>query len=268
MNTSFHSRPISPPPTVVPWNFEGVTAGFFGRRGGVSAGAFAELNLSQAVGDDPDAVAANWNAARIAFGKDFRIARVRQVHGHIVRRILRDFGGSIVEGDAMVTSEPGVMLGILTADCVPILMIDRDARVAGAVHAGWRGIIAGIVEKSVDAMVAAGASRDRTYAALGPAIDQCCFEVDEELAERFASELSMAPAHRRAGRSGKAYLDLRRIACDQLHRAGIEPGAISIAGPCTRCASDRFFSRRAAGGEVTGLQLSFVGFDPLASASS
>ncbi|HYA36551.1 MAG TPA: polyphenol oxidase family protein, partial [Candidatus Binataceae bacterium] len=177
MNTSFHSRPISPPPTVVPWNFEGVTAGFFGRRGGVSAGAFAELNLSHAVGDDPGAVAANWNAARSAFGKDFRIARVRQVHGNIVHRMSRDFGKSILEGDAMVTSEPGVMLGILTADCVPILMIDRHARVAGAVHAGWRGVIAGIVEKSVDAMVSAGASRDRIQAALGPAIDQCCFEV-------------------------------------------------------------------------------------------
>jgi len=95
---------------------------------------------------------------------------------------------------------------------------------------------------------------------MGPSIGQCCFEVDAGLADRFGREIAGARSHTRAGRPGKAFIDLRAVVRDQLERAGLAAANIASVGPCTRCASDRFFSRRAAGGKTTGLQLSFVGF--------
>jgi hypothetical protein len=96
---------------------------------------------------------------------------------------------------------------------------------------------------------------------MGPAIGSCCFEVDLELAERFARSIPHARANIRGGKAGKAYLDLRAIAGGQLERAGLPPDAITAVGPCTRCASDRYFSRRANGGTNSGLQMSFIGFE-------
>jgi len=95
---------------------------------------------------------------------------------------------------------------------------------------------------------------------LGPSIGQCCFEVDAELAERFGREIEGARTHTRAGQPGKDFIDLRAVVRDQLERTGLIGSHIASVGPCTRCASDRFFSRRAAGGKITGLQMSFVGF--------
>ena len=96
-------------------------------------------------------------------------------------------------------------------------------------------------------------------AALGPSIDVCCFEVDSDLAERFVAFIPSAARHAREGKPGKAYLNLRAIIRDQLVGAGVPPASIESIGPCTRCASDRYFSRRAAGGVITGVQMSFVG---------
>jgi copper oxidase (laccase) domain-containing protein len=95
---------------------------------------------------------------------------------------------------------------------------------------------------------------------MGPAIGGCCFEVETELADRFAAEIPDAREHTRAGRSGKAFMSLRSIIRGQLERAGLRPDAILSVGPCTKCAADRFFSRRAAGGVTTGLQMSYIGF--------
>jgi copper oxidase (laccase) domain-containing protein len=96
---------------------------------------------------------------------------------------------------------------------------------------------------------------------LGPSIGPCCFEVDAELAERFMRTIPHAHDHARAGRQGKAYLDLRGIIRGQLECRGLVPDAITSVGPCTRCANDTYFSRRGAGGAVTGLQMSFIGFE-------
>jgi hypothetical protein len=174
-----------------------------------------------------------------------------------------------------------VILGIFSADCVPILMIDPKQKVAGAFHAGWRGILADIATVGVKAMIALGAHPSNLRAALGPSIGQCCFEVDKELADRFAAEfqtkLRLFPFphgkglgvrfpsaaeqnYIKPGRPGKAYLDLRAICRDQLIRAGLSPSNIANVGPCTKCANAQFFSRRAANGQTTGLNLSFVGF--------
>jgi copper oxidase (laccase) domain-containing protein len=110
-------------------------------------------------------------------------------------------------------------------------------------------------------MIGLGAHAADMRAAMGPAIGSCCFEVDLELAERFARSIPHARANIRGGKPGKAYLDLRAIAGGQLERAGLPPDAITTVGPCTRCASDRYFSRRANGGTISGLQMSFVGFE-------
>jgi purine-nucleoside/S-methyl-5'-thioadenosine phosphorylase / adenosine deaminase len=234
--------------------------GFLGRTGGASTGTYATLNLGERVGDDPAAVAANWARARAELGTDAAFARVNQVHGAAVRVVTRESAALRPPADGMVTRDTGVMLAIFTADCVPVLMVSERVCAAAALHAGWRGVIGGIACEGVAAMERLGAHRGEISAALGPSIGSCCFEVDEDLAARFAREIAGTERHCRAGRPGKAYLDLRAIVRDQLIAAGLDPAAIESVGPCTRCAADRFFSRRAAGGVTTGLQMSFVGF--------
>jgi YfiH family protein len=247
--------------TIAPWSDAGIAHGFMGRAGGASVGAYASFNLAEWTGDDPAAVRENWRRWGEAF-PPMRAARLAQVHGNRVRRIDADYDGSRPEGDGMVTAASGIALGVFSADCVPILLLDSDAGVAGALHAGWRGVIANIAAEGVRAMAALGARRDRIRAATGPSIGQCCFEVDADLAARFAREVPGSDDHTRMGRPGKLHLDLRAIISEQLRRAGLDPAAIAQVGPCTRCANDRYFSRRAAGGAITGLQMSFIGFTP------
>lgn len=184
------------------------------------------------------------------------------------------------EGDGMVTAAAGLALAIFTADCVPLLMVDAERRIVAALHAGWRGTLAGIAAVGVHAMVALGARPASIRAALGPSIGLCCFEVDAALAETFAREIPGAAAHAVFGdslppetstsglqndaalgvRPGKAHLDLRAILRLQLDREGLDPAAILNVGPCTRCANDFYFSRRGAGGTTSGLQMSFIAF--------
>jgi YfiH family protein len=242
------------------WPDASICHGFIGRAGGVSTGAFASMNLSYWVGDHERAVDTNWKRLRCEVPDLKLVARLSQVHGNVVHAATRDTAALRPAGDGIVTAEPGVMLGIFSADCVPILMVDAKRKVAGALHAGWRGVIADIAGAGVHAMTQLGARASDIRAAMGPSIGQCCFEVDAQLGERFAREIDGARSHTRAGRPGKAFLDLRAIVRDQLERAGLAPANIASVGPCTRCASDRFFSRRAAGGKTTGLQMSFVGF--------
>lgn len=234
--------------------------GFVGRAGGVSRGPFASLNLSYWVGDDRVCVDSNWEHLRREVPALKLVARMNQVHGNEVHAVTRATASDRPRGDGMITAEPGVILGIFSADCVPILMIDSKRKIAGAFHAGWRGVIADIATAGVAAMTTLGARASDLRVALGPSIGPCCFEVGEDLADRFAAEVAGARNHITAGREGKAYIDLRAVVTDQLARAGIKATNCGNVGPCTKCASDRFFSRRAAGGNTTGLQLSFVGF--------
>jgi YfiH family protein len=231
--------------------------GFLGRRGGISKGPYESLNLAYGIGDDPAALEENWRRFRKIIGEHTPVARLEQVHGKIVRTINRANVSEWPQGDGMVTTEPGIILRILSADCVPILMIDRRGKIVAAIHAGWRGTIAGIAAESVLAMERLGAEASGIRAALGPSIGPCCFEVDQELAARFAREVEGADRHTRAGRLGKSYLDLRGIITHQLMRAGLPRESITNVGPCTRCANDRYFSRRAA--NPSGLQASFIG---------
>jgi purine-nucleoside/S-methyl-5'-thioadenosine phosphorylase / adenosine deaminase len=247
-------------PALAAWRLAGLCHGFMGRAGGASCGTYASLNLAQWVGDEPGAVATNWQRWRQAYPGARIVASVKQVHGRDVRVIDGGYNGKRPVGDGMVTATAGIVLAIFTADCVPILMVDPQRRICGAFHAGWRGTLAGIAVEGVRAMTALGADKQEIHAALGPAIGPCCFEVDSELAERFINEIPDAHTHASAGGAGKSFLDLRGILRDQLERAGLRREAITGAGPCTKCDSANFFSRRAAGGAVTGLQMSFVGF--------
>jgi polyphenol oxidase len=250
------------PRAVAAWQADPVWHGFLGREGGVSQGEFATLNFSYHTGDDPAAVEANWRRLRERFAPDTQVALVRQVHGVEVHRMSAVTTGERLAGDGMVTDARNLVLGILTADCVPILMIDRAAGVIGALHAGWRGALGNIAKQGIIRMAGLGAEPDRIQAALGPAIGRCCFEVGADLAARFAAEDDDARRHILAGAPGKAFIDLRGLIHDQLQRAGLDAAHIFDVPDCTRCASDEYFSRRGAGGKVTGLQLSFIGLQP------
>ena len=242
------------------WPDASICHGFIGCTGGVSTGAFASMNLSYWVGDAERAVDSNWKRLRREVPELKIVARLNQVHGNVVHAATRETAKLRPAGDGLVTSERGVMLGIFSADCVPILMVDPKKKIAGAFHAGWRGVLADIASIGTRAMEQLGARASDIRAAMGPSIGQCCFEVDAELADRFGREVAGASNHVRAGRPEKAFIDLRAVVRDQLERAGLDVSKIASVGPCTRCAADKFFSRRAAGGTITGLQMSFVGF--------
>ncbi len=246
-------------PILRAWDDPSICHGFVGRIGGVGGGRYEALNLSYFVGDEKDAVDRNWELLRAQLPALGEVAFVNQVHGIAVQRVDGNDRGERPEGDGMVAAGERIFLGIFTADCVPILMLDKAHRAVGALHAGWRGLIGGIVGAGIRAMTEAGASLAELQVAMGPSIGLCCFEVDAPLADRFTREIPGAVRHRRAGLPGKAYIDLRGIIYDQFEAAGVNAEHILSVGPCSKCESNQFFSRRAAGGKVTGLQLSFIG---------
>jgi len=249
------------PPVLQAWGEPALCHGFLGREGGTSRGPYAALNLSYWVGDNSRSVDVNWQRARRLMPRGVRFAQLKQVHGEAINVIgPRPDADRGPEGDGLVTAMSGVVLCIFTADCVPVLLADKERGVIGALHAGWRGTLAGITGAGVRAMVRQGARASRVCALLGPSIGPCCYEVDDELARRFERRFERAHTHvHPSDRAGKAYLDLRGIVADQLVVAGLEREGVQKVGPCTRCESDRYFSRRAAGGAVTGLQLGFIG---------
>jgi len=247
-------------PILTAWDSPALCHGFLGRRGGVSIGPYESLNLAYWVGDDDAHVDENWRRLREVIGAETKVARRHQVHGKEVHIVTAANVSEKPSADGMVTGTPGILLAVASADCVPILMTDAREKIVGAIHAGWRGVIAGIAREAVVAMESLGAKPRDLRAAPGPSIGMCCFEVDAELGDRFAREIPGADRHSRAGRPGKAYLDLRAIIADQLTSAGLARESIVNVGPCTRCANDQFFSRRAS--SISGLQLSFIGLRP------
>jgi YfiH family protein len=219
------------------------------------------MNLAAWVGDDRAAVDENWRRWHAGY-PGLIPACLKQVHGNEVRIIDRRYVGSREAADGLVTTAPGIALCIFSADCVPVLLADSERGVVGALHAGWRGTLANIAAAGVRTMLDRGARPESIHAALGPSIGVCCFEVDAQLADQFASTNTASRHHIRPGRPGKNYLDLRPIIRDQLMAAGLVSDRILMIGPCTKCASDVYFSRRAAGGAATGLQMSFIALEP------
>src|SRR5512146_2739323 len=164
--------------------------GFTTRSGGAPTGPFASLNLGGGVGDDPAAVAENW--ARLERETGLRFARVRQVHG--ARAVRADAPTApALEADVVVTQAPGVAACVSVADCVPVLLADPETGAVAAVHAGWRGTLAGAAAEGVRALAReAGAPAARLLAAVGPSIGPCCYEVSADLAAQFRAALGEA----------------------------------------------------------------------------
>ena len=238
---------------------EGVAHGFLGRRGGVSTGIHAGLNVGLGSEDDADAVQANRRLAAEAVLPGGTLVTLYQIHSADAVTVLGPIDGR-PEGDALVTDRPGLALGILTADCAPVLLADRTAGVVGAAHAGWKGAIGGVTDAAITAMEALGARRDRIAAAIGPCIARASYEVDESFIRRFgehdpANERFFAP-----GRPGHYQFDLEAYVAHRLAAAGLT--RIELLGLDTYADADRFFSFRRAthrGEPGYGRQVSIIG---------
>jgi YfiH family protein len=184
------------------------------------------------------------------------------VHGDTIVEVkdkqLKEAG----EADGMITGENDIYLGVLTADCVPLLIIAPKQRLAAAVHAGWRGTLAGIAEKTVrlfkDQNNIAAADLE---VALGPSIGVCCFEVKDDVAAPLMKKWGKLTTPSIAVKDGKSFVNLRRLNRDILRAAGVPGKQLHEIGPCTSCAHDEFYSYRGQGGE-TGRQISVVGWLP------
>lgn len=283
----------------LPW----LVHAFSTRRGGISPAPCAGLNLGLTKWDQPERVEENRRLFLTQIGgKDFTPASVRQIHSAHSWMVARDRSGQLAyqlpgveasvpspanppAGDGLMTASPGILLTIRIADCLPVLLVDPTRRVVAAVHAGWRGALARVVEKAVgDMRRAFGSDPQDLIAALGPSIRACCYDVGEEVveafyggfaeADRFFQKLPSrpeattnrheilflsayppghAPAHVPAAR-----LDLTAVARHQLATAGVKPANIEVADYCTACRTDFFFSHRQEGG-CTGRQAAVIG---------
>lgn len=240
---------------------DGVRAGFTTRAGGVSPPPWDSLNLGLNVEDDPDRVLANRDLVRRWAGTE--VAWASQVHGNGVRVLTEGPGGgrtSVGEYDALVTTTPAAAVGVLVADCVPVLLADPDARVVAAVHAGRRGLVAGVVQAALGAMVRRGADPSRVRAAIGPAISGPRYEVPEVMQREVAAVVPEAACRTRWGTPG---LDLPAGVAAVLARSGVR--GVLLTGWCTD-ADERFYSHRRAqrAGTATGRSAGVVALTPSA----
>jgi YfiH family protein len=236
--------------------------GYFTRAGGVSEGEFASLNCGFSSGDDARRVETNRARAlgRLGTGPT-GLCTVRQVHGaEVVVARQPQSRRPTVEADALVTDRPGITLGVLSADCAPVLLADPDAGVIGVAHAGWRGALAGVLEATVAGMVGLGARERRIRAAVGPCIAETSYEVGPELLKEFTDEdPACVGLFRRVTGSDRLHFDLRGYVLLRLARAGIEER--TALSDDTYADEARFFSARRTrqrGGERFGLLLSAI----------
>jgi YfiH family protein len=235
-----------------------VAHGFCGRIGGVSTGLVAGLNVGLGSGDDPAKIAENRALATAAVLPGARLVTAYQVHSPDCVTVSEPWPDSArPHADALVTDRPGLLLGILTADCAPVLFADRAAGVIGAAHAGWKGALAGVTDQTIAAMCALGASRARIAAAIGPCIARASYEVDDSFRTRFSAENG---AFFSPGRPGHWQFDLEAYVAHRLELAGI--AVIERLGLDTYAAPQRFFSFRRAthrGEPAYGRQIALIG---------
>lgn len=232
---------------------------FFGRRGGVSAGPYESLNFSITVGDDPGNVSRNFGLAARALGVETeRIFFLSQVHGAVARVLegsetlerVRN-----VEGDAIVSRRADLACSVRTADCVPILAADRRSGAVAAIHAGWRGIVRGVVETGVATLRQLGGPDAELVVAIGPHIRQHAFEVSEDVALELESASAATGVTDRSG--AKPHVSLVHIVRAKLAALGVRDEAIDDVGGCTLTEVDRFFSFRR-DGKASGRLLSGI----------
>jgi YfiH family protein len=261
--------------------FPGLTAGFTGRNGGHSAEPFGTLNCGLHVGDAPDSVAAN--RRRVAdtvgiplenwtFGEQVHGSRVAVVTAAEAGRGTLQREDAIQDTDAFISRTPGVCIGALFADCVPLFFYDPAHRAVGLAHAGWKGTAAAIAVETVKAMEREfGTQPADLYAAVGPSIGACCYEVDETVVGQISgalsalgTELSGEGAHPffTKKENGRYMLNLQQTNRQIMIKAGIMPSHIEITSWCTSCRNDIFFSHRKDRGK-TGRMSAWIGLAPL-----
>lgn len=220
-----------------------VKHGYFTREGGVSDGIYRGLNVG--LGSNDDRARVEENRARVSawFGAEpHRLATLHQVHSPDAVIVDGSYDGTRAEADALVTATPGLVIGVLSADCGPVLFADAEAGVIGAAHAGWKGALGGVLESTIEAMISLGARRDRISASLGPSISRRNYEVGTEFVERF---LERDPAYAvffsPSAREGHAMFDLPGLTTKRLTDAGVTAENLDL---CTYADEQRFFSYR------------------------
>ena len=238
-----------------------IVHGFFGRQGGRSMGDLASNNMSISVGDNPDLVVSNRSGAAYAMGghgiKDLVV--FRQVHSTTVITLAERPQG-VIEADAMVTNRPDLLLGILTADCAPVLFADPEAGIVAAAHAGWKGAAGGIVLATIKAMAALGATPQNIRAAIGPTISGANYEVGPDTAAKIVAFDAGAAGHISvpAGKT-REHFDIPGLLQEQLFAAGV--GLVGDLALCTYALPERYYSHRWAThhGKTAGRQISIIG---------
>ncbi|MGN6849077.1 MAG: peptidoglycan editing factor PgeF [Sphingomicrobium sp.] len=217
--------------------------GFLGRRGGISVGVCAGLNVGFGSHDDREAIGGNRRLAVAALLPEAELATVHQIHSPEVVVANRAWPqDQRPRADAMVTDTPNLLLGILTADCAPVLFADHRAVVVGAAHAGWRGALAGVTDATIAAMERLGARRENIHAAVGPCIAQPSYEVDEAFRARFLEDDADNARFFIIGQSGKPHFDLEAYVVHRLIAAGIDE--VEALNLDTYSNTERFFSYR------------------------
>lgn len=223
----------------------GAAHGFCGRRGGVSTGDYAGLNVGWGSDDDRAAIAENRARAVAAVLPGAVLTCAYQFHSPDVVTVTEPWAeDDRPHADALVTDRPGVLLGILTADCAPVLFHDPIAGVVGAAHAGWKGAIGGVTDATIAAMEALGARRADIAAVVGPCIAQKSYEVDDAFERRFIEADAANTRFFRAGRADHSWFDLEGYVAERLRAAGL--GTVAMLGEDTYAQADRFFSYRRA----------------------
>ena len=240
---------------------ENIRYRFFSRKNGVSEGDFASLNCSVKVGDDP--VRVRENMRRVAGNLGCTVEKLfvlHQTHSSIVVPITtKEPFEKTPYGDALVTNQPNIFLGIKTADCAPVLMADPEKRVVAAAHAGWRGAVGGILKNTIETMVEMGAERRNIIALIGPCIAPQSYEVGEDMREMFLKEDAKASLFFVPAGAGKYRFDLPGYVLAGLEHAGI--GAAEWVGEDTYALEKDYFSHRRSSqkGENSGRQISVIG---------
>jgi YfiH family protein len=223
---------------------DGIAHGFFGRRGGVSNGIFESLNCGPGSGDERADVIENRHRVADALSAGTNLLTLYQIHSGNAVTVTAPWNiGEGPQADGMATNVPRLALGILTADCAPVLFADADAKVIGAAHAGWKGAIGGVTDSTIAAMEALGAKRNRISAAIGPCISQINYEVGPEFRERFLeSDSGFARFFIPSDRPDRFRFDLEGFVAQRLRAAGL--ASVDRFSTCTYAAEGDFFSFR------------------------
>jgi polyphenol oxidase len=237
--------------------------GFFGRRGGVSTGVYNSLNCGPGSGDEPEKVFENRRRVCAALGATLdKLAAPRQIHSAKAVATDRAFEpNDRPECDALVTKRPGLLLGVLAADCAPIVLCDPHNGVIAAIHAGWRGAVGGVIESTMEVMVQLGADAGRTAAGVGPCLSQASFEVGPDLAEAVLNATPWAETLFNPGEGDRQFFDLKRYCLGRLARLGVSHMEALTDDTLTQ--PEQYFSHRASvkagdrdcGRNMTGIML-------------